>query len=172
MILNFTLMCLGKVYSFLLCSVVLIYPTGPSVSPFQPRTSFPKSVKFLIFFLTFQKKVSFHLPFSLPVGLLLCGCLEFLLPHLLSPSPFTLLILPGELLTWPPTSCVLACHPSTELIVTKGIQTGALWQSGRVGWGGRERGGSFRREGRCVHLWLILTDVWQKATRFCEAITL
>ena len=43
-----------------------------------------------------------------------------------------------------------------------GTQTGALWQSRRVGWGGREMGGRFRREWTCVYLWLILVDVWQK----------
>ena len=144
------------------------------MSPFQPRTSFPKSVKFLIFFLLF-KKVSFHLPFSLPVGLLLCGCLELLLPHPLSSSPFTLFILPGEHLTWPPTSfCSLWCSgmpsiywvPCNSGNSNRGSVT--IWKGGM----GREMGGRFGREGRCVHLWLILVDVWQKATEFCEAIIL
>ena len=38
--------------------------------------------------------------------------------------------------------------------MTQGIQTGALWQSRRVGWGGR-LGGKFKREGTYVYLWLI-----------------
>lgn len=48
MILNFTLMCLGKVY-FLFCPIFFIYPAGPSVSPFRPRMPFAKSVTFLVF---------------------------------------------------------------------------------------------------------------------------
>ena len=40
--------------------------------------------------------------------------------------------------------------------------------------GGMERamGGSFKREGIYVHLWLIHDEVWQKTTKFCIAITL
>ena len=34
-----------------------------------------------------------------------------------------------------------------------------------VGWG-------FRKEGTCVYLWLIHTDVWQKSTQYCKAIIL
>ena len=34
---------------------------------------------------------------------------------------------------------------------------------------GREIGGKFRKEGRWVYLWVILVDVWQKATKFCES---
>ena len=33
-------------------------------------------------------------------------------------------------------------------------------------------GGGFRREGTCVYLWLIHVDVWQRPTRYCEAIFL
>ena len=36
----------------------------------------------------------------------------------------------------------------------------------------REVGGSFKREGTYVYLWLIHVDVWQKPTQFCEAIIL
>ena len=35
---------------------------------------------------------------------------------------------------------------------------------------GREMGGSFKREGTCVSVWLIHADVWQKPARFCKAI--
>ena len=35
---------------------------------------------------------------------------------------------------------------------------------------GREMGGRFRREGICVHLWLIHVRVWQKTTKFCKAV--
>ena len=38
-----------------------------------------------------------------------------------------------------------------------------------MGW---EVGGSFKREGTYVYLWLIHVDVWQKPTQFCEAIIL
>ena len=55
--------------------------------------------------------------------------------------------------------------------MTHGTQTGALWQSRRVGWGGRWEGGS-GSGGTWVHLWLILVDVWQKTTKFCKAIFL
>ena len=37
---------------------------------------------------------------------------------------------------------------------------------------GREMGGSFRREGIYVHLWLIHVETWQKTTKFCKAIIL
>ena len=33
-------------------------------------------------------------------------------------------------------------------------------------------GRRFRREGTCVHLWLIHVDVWQKPTQYHKAITL
>ena len=36
---------------------------------------------------------------------------------------------------------------------------------------GREMGESFRREVMYVYLWLIHVEVWQKATKFCKAIT-
>jgi hypothetical protein len=38
-----------------------------------------------------------------------------------------------------------------------------------MGW---EVGGSFKREGTYVHLWLILVDVWQKPAQYCKAIIL
>ena len=40
------------------------------------------------------------------------------------------------------------------------------------GWGGRETGGRFKREGTYVYLWLIHANVWQKPTQFCKAIIL
>ena len=46
-------------------------------------------------------------------------------------------------------------------------QTGALYQPGEVGWGEK-----FKREGICVHLWLIHVDVWQKPTQHCKTIIL
>jgi len=36
-----------------------------------------------------------------------------------------------------------------------------------VGWGG-----SFKREGPYVYLWLIYADVWQKPTQYCKEIIL
>ena len=33
-------------------------------------------------------------------------------------------------------------------------------------------GGTFKRVGIYVHLWLIHVDIWQKTTKFCEAIIL
>ena len=38
-----------------------------------------------------------------------------------------------------------------------------------MGW---EVGGRFKREGICVHLWLIHVDVWQKPTQHCKTIIL
>ena len=38
-----------------------------------------------------------------------------------------------------------------------------------MGW---EVGGSFRREGTRVYLWLIHVDVWQEPTQYCKAIIL
>ena len=38
-----------------------------------------------------------------------------------------------------------------------------------IGW---EVGGSFKREGTSVYLWLTHADVWQKSTQYCEAIVL
>ena len=35
-----------------------------------------------------------------------------------------------------------------------------------MGWG---VGGSFKREGTYVYLWLIHVDVWQKPTQYCKA---
>ena len=37
---------------------------------------------------------------------------------------------------------------------------------------GREVGGKYKREGTCVHLWLIYVDVEQKPTEYCKAIIL
>ena len=37
---------------------------------------------------------------------------------------------------------------------------------------GREVGGRFKKEGIYVYLWLIHVDVWQKPTKFCNAIIL
>ena len=36
----------------------------------------------------------------------------------------------------------------------------------------REMGGSFKREGTYVHLWLIHVDICQKTTKLCKAIIL
>ena len=33
-------------------------------------------------------------------------------------------------------------------------------------------GGSFKRVGTNIYLWLIHVDVWQKPTQFCKAIIL
>ena len=49
-------------------------------------------------------------------------------------------------------------------------QTGALYQPRWVGWGGKWEGGSKGR--RCVYLWLIHVEVWQKTTKFCKAVIL
>ena len=35
---------------------------------------------------------------------------------------------------------------------------------------GREVGGTFKREGTNVYLWLIHVDVWEKPTKFCKSI--
>ena len=51
--------------------------------------------------------------------------------------------------------------------ISQGIQMGALYQPGGLGWGG-----TFKREGTYVHLWLIHVDVWQKTIKFCKAINL
>ena len=37
---------------------------------------------------------------------------------------------------------------------------------------GREVGGRFKKEGIYAYLWLIHVDVWQKPTKFCNAIIL
>ena len=37
---------------------------------------------------------------------------------------------------------------------------------------GKDMGGSFKSEGICVYLWLIHVEVWQKTTKFCNAIIL
>ena len=37
---------------------------------------------------------------------------------------------------------------------------------------GREMGGSFKREGTYVYLWLMHVDVWQITTKFCKALFL
>ena len=37
---------------------------------------------------------------------------------------------------------------------------------------GREVGGSFKKEGIYVYLWLIHVEVWQKTAKFCKAIIL
>ena len=39
------------------------------------------------------------------------------------------------------------------------------------GWDG-EMGGSFRREGTYVYLWLIHVDICQKPSQYCKAIIL
>ena len=52
--------------------------------------------------------------------------------------------------------------------IIQGTQTGALWQSRRLGWGGIWEGGL----GTWVDLWLSLVDVWQKSTKFSKAIIL
>ena len=49
-------------------------------------------------------------------------------------------------------------------------QTGALYQP--RGGMGREMGGSFKREGIYVYLWLIHVEVCQKTTKFYKAIVL
>ena len=46
--------------------------------------------------------------------------------------------------------------------MTQGAQPGALGQP-------RGMGGSFKREGPYVYLWLIHVDVWQKPTQYCKA---
>ena len=33
-------------------------------------------------------------------------------------------------------------------------------------------GGKFKKEGTCIHLWLIHVDVWQKPTQYCKVIIL
>ena len=33
-----------------------------------------------------------------------------------------------------------------------------------------DMGGTFKREGTCVYLWLIQVDVWQKPIQFCKAV--
>ena len=38
-----------------------------------------------------------------------------------------------------------------------------------MGWDVGER---FKREGKCVYLWLIHVDAWQKPTQDCKAIIL
>ena len=38
-----------------------------------------------------------------------------------------------------------------------------------MGW---EVGGRFKREGTCIDLWLIHTDVWQKSTQHYKVIIL
>ena len=40
-------------------------------------------------------------------------------------------------------------------------------QRGGMEW---EVGGSFKREGTCIYLWLIPADIWQKPTQYCKAI--
>ena len=37
---------------------------------------------------------------------------------------------------------------------------------------GREMGGTFKREGTYVCLWLIHVDAWQKPIQFCKPIIL
>ena len=37
---------------------------------------------------------------------------------------------------------------------------------------GKEVGGSFKREGMYVYLWLIHVDIWQKPMQYCQAIIL
>ena len=53
-------------------------------------------------------------------------------------------------------------------------QTGALYQSRGVEWGGVGVGGRFKREGMYIYiyLWLIPTVRWQKPAQHCKAIIL
>ena len=54
--------------------------------------------------------------------------------------------------------------------MTQGTQTGLCDRlKGGVG---RELGGRAGREGTWVYLWLILVEVWQKTTKFCNAVIL
>ena len=51
------------------------------------------------------------------------------------------------------------------------LTSGALWEPRRMGWSGRwEVGGSFKREGTYVHLWLIHVHVRQRPIQYCRAI--
>ena len=42
-----------------------------------------------------------------------------------------------------------------------------ITERGGNGW---EVGGRFKREGTCVHLWLMHVDVWQKSNPHCKAV--
>ena len=55
------------------------------------------------------------------------------------------------------TICKIDSQWEFEVWVFEETQTGALCQPG--GWDVREVGGSFRREGICVYLWLIHAEV-------------
>ena len=54
--------------------------------------------------------------------------------------------------------------------MTQGTQPGV--PNNLEWWEGEEKGGRFKREGACVYLWLIHTDVWQKLTQLCTATSL
>ena len=47
-----------------------------------------------------------------------------------------------------------------------------LYDSLEMGEGGVEVGGSFKREGTQVPLWLIHSAVWQTPTQHCKAVIL
>ena len=53
---------------------------------------------------------------------------------------------------------------------SEGTQTRVLEQPNGVGRGGRWERGSRGR--RCIYLWLIHIDVWQKAIQYCKPIIL
>jgi len=51
--------------------------------------------------------------------------------------------------------------------MSRGAQTGALYQPRRMGGGGGRR--ETQEGGTYVYLWLIHVDVWQKPTKFYKA---
>ena len=51
--------------------------------------------------------------------------------------------------------------------MSRGAQTGALYQPRRMGVRGGKR--ETQEGGTYVYLWLIHVDVWQKPTQFCKA---
>ena len=50
------------------------------------------------------------------------------------------------------------------------LRAGALGRPRRMGWGGRQEGGS--GWGTHVNLWLIHVNVWQKPLQCCKVISL
>ena len=56
---------------------------------------------------------------------------------------------------------------NADLLCDSGIHTRVLWQSRRAGWGGRWE--EIQEGGAWVYWWLVLVEVWQKATKFCKA---
>ena len=50
------------------------------------------------------------------------------------------------------------------------LRAGALGRPRRMGWGGRQKGGS--GWGTHVNPWLIHVNVWQKALQYCKVISL